>query len=136
MEDPPASDNSSSTFDHELYEDMNEEAQLMIQAVTIENNSADFFNANKMTSQGSVYHNIGVRDSLGSMLPTPWFFPMLFNFTMKEFDEVCALVWPMITLNASSTKLPHVVTSQPVKLSVEQHLMNFILYVNWDNAIT
>lgn len=58
------------------------------------------------------------------------------NFIVPEFIELCTLVCPTILANARSTGVPHVVTGRPMKLSPEQRLMNFILFMKCDNVVT
>lgn len=98
--------NSSSSSDNEFFQDLDKEFQVLLRALTLATNTDDFFNSNEMDSQGIVNHNIGVRDCLGSMLETPWFFKTLTNFLVLEFMELCTLVYPTILSNARSTGCP------------------------------
>lgn len=104
------SGSSSSSSDDELFQDLDEEFWVLLRALTLAANTEDFFNSNEMDNQGIVNHNIGVRDCLGLMLETPWFFKTLTNFTVLEFTELCTLICPTILSNARSTRVPHVVT--------------------------
>lgn len=57
------------------------------------------------------------------------------NFTVEEFVELYIFVVPTIESNAQSTRSRHVVSRHPSKLTPEQRLLNFIMYMKHDYVI-
>lgn len=89
-------------MDNDLFNNMDENAIMLIQALSAVNALEELFNPNEMDNQG-VDHNALARDILGNMLNTQWFFEILTNFVVSEFEELYALVVPTIQKNARST---------------------------------
>jgi hypothetical protein len=56
------------------------------------------------------------------------------NFLLEKFEELVQLVVQIIINHASSTREQYRIFKQPSKLSLEQHLLNFILYIKHDNV--
>ncbi len=95
------------------------------------------FNPNefKLGVGQSVDHTIGVWDVLATMWTTPSLFKTLTNFTLQKFEELVALVVPTIDTHVQSTNDAHIVCGRPTKLTLEQQLLQFILYMKHDNAV-
>ena len=77
----------------------------------------------------------GVRDQLTTLRRTPSLFKVLTNFTLEEFEELCCKVCHTIVINARSTGLQKKVSGRPSKLSPEQRVLHFILYLKHDNIV-
>ena len=60
---------------------------------------------------------------------------MLTNFSIKEFDELCTIVCPTIIANARSTGDLRILPGRPSKLTPEQRLLGFVLYLKHDSTI-
>ena len=69
---------------------------------------------------------------LGSMRSTPGLFKTLTNFFVEEFDELCHIICPTITAHAYSIGEIRVLTGSPSKLTPEQRLLSFLLYIKHD----
>ena len=74
----------------------------------------------------------GVRDVLGSMMATPGLFKILTNFSIHEFAKLCNLVCSTIVAHAQSMGTIHVLSRHPSKVSLEQRLLGFLLYMKHD----
>ena len=99
-------------------------------------NTLDFFRTNEWDHGGQdlVNPHEGVHDILGSMRSTPGLFKVLTNFSIEEFDELCTIVCPTIIANARSTGDLHIFPGSPFKLTPEQHLLDFALYLKHDST--
>lgn len=86
-------------------------------------------------NQRTVNHNLLVSDVIGSMAPIPQHFKDLTNFWPEEFNELCRLVCPVISSNARITGVSHILSGRPPKLTPEERLLSFILYMKHDNTI-
>lgn len=97
----------------------------------------DFFASEDWLDDGNEYVNQeeGVRDVLATIRRTPSLFKCLTNFTAPEFEELCSLVSPVIAINARSTGMPRSVFGRLPKLSPDQRLLHFIMYMKHDNAV-
>jgi len=69
------------------------------------------------------------------MWTTPSLFKTLTNFTLQKFEELVALVVPTIDTHVQSTNDAHIVCGRPTKLTLEQQLLQFILYMKHDNVV-
>ena len=97
-------------------------------------NTMEFIHSNEWEEGGqeSVNPQEGVRDVLGSMMATPGLFKILTNFSILEFAELCHLICPTIVAHARSSSVIHVLSWHPSKLSPEQRLLGFLLYMKHD----
>ncbi|CAM6102317.1 unnamed protein product [Calypogeia fissa] len=86
-------------------------------------------------NQSMVIHDLLVNDLLMRHIGHPQQFKDLTNFTIEEFEELCRLVCPIIEGNARSTRSSHIESGRPCKLSPDQWLMSFVLYLKHDNMI-
>ena len=77
----------------------------------------------------------GVRDVLGSMRSTPDLFKVLTNFSVEEFDDLCRILCPTISAHARFTGDICVLPGCPSKLSPQQRLLGFLLYLKHDPTI-
>lgn len=124
--DSSSSDSSSSDSDEE-------QAMLLIQLAM--QNTVELFQSNEWeenVGQETVNPHEGVRDVLGSLMSTPGLFKSLTNFSVPEFQELCQLVCPTIVGHARSTGAVPIVSGRPSKLSPEQRLLSFLLYMKHD----
>lgn len=126
---------SSSSSDDELFEELDEEWAVAFALSTACSNISDFFTENELLGQYTVDPLVGVKDYLATLRAAPWMFKVLTNFTMSEFDQLASLVVPTIKNHARSTGLRHGVGGRPSKLSPEQRLLNFIIFMKHDNAV-
>ena len=107
---------------------------LMYTIMRVCSSTFEFFNPNKLEEggQGTINHECGVRDRLGSMRKLPRPFKTLANFIIEEFDELCTLVVLVISIHTRSTKELFKFFNCPMKLSSQQQLSNFILYMEYN----
>lgn len=125
--------------DDELLAELDFEAQIVFMMMNVCINSWEFFNPNELEDGGQVGVNpdIGIRDLLASMRATGnALFKNMTNFSLEEFDKLCVLVCPLIHSHARSTGEEHILSGRPSKLTPEQRLCNFIMYMKHDNVCT
>jgi len=60
-------------------------------------------------------------------------FKTLTDFTLSEFEELAKVVVVTIIGHVRSIREAHCTSNQPSKLTLEQCLLNFILYMKHDN---
>jgi hypothetical protein len=75
--------------------------------------------------------NISVQDIMVTMWTMVSLFKTFINFLLEELEELVQLV---IINHASSKREQYHIFKQPSKLSLEQHLLNFILYMKHGNV--
>lgn len=128
-----SSSESSDSSDEEL-----EMLSMIIQAAAAVTSTSHFFGGNELDDQKQecVDKNIGVRDYLATVQATPYLFRTLTNFTASEFEEFCQLVCPVIASSARSTGQVSSNAGRPSKLSPQQRLMSFVIYMKHDNIST
>jgi len=128
----PSLDSSSSSCNEELLD----EIQIAMQAKIACVNTWEFCTPMKLKDGGvqSMDTNIGNRDVLTTMWVTPGSFKSLTNFNLTKFEELAQLVIPNIIGLVRSFREPHHIFGQPSKLTLEQHLFNFILYMKHNNV--
>jgi hypothetical protein len=81
--------------------------------------------------------NVGLRlDVLAVLRATPILFMTLTNFSVAEFDELCATVGPSLSTHACHTGQQKLLLGRPPKLSPPQRILNFLLYMKHDNTNT
>ena len=126
---------SSSSTDDTFMEMMEDEASMMLHCARAASSSFNLFHGNEWKEGGfqSVNPNEGVRDVLATMRSTPSLFKGNTNFTLQEFDELCLLVVSVIVANARGTGQNRILPGRPSKLSPEQRILNFLLYLKHDN---
>ena len=129
MEGTSTSSNSSSSLSFDSDE---EQALLAIQIAT--QSTFDLFHTNEWDhgNQDSVNPHEGMCDVLGSMKSTPGLFKTLTNFSVQEFDELCHIVCPTTSAHARSIGDIRVLAWCPSKLTPEQRLLGFLLYMKHD----
>jgi hypothetical protein len=66
------------------------------------------------------------QDVLATLGSTPILFKNLTNFTTTEFADLASIVVPIIISHARSIGETPIVSRRPSKLSLEQHLFNFV----------
>ena len=115
--------------------DSDEEAALLAIHLAMQN-TYDLFHTNEWNhgGQDSVNPQEDVRDVLGSMRSTPGLFKVLTNFSIEEFDELCSILCPTIIANARSTGGLCILPGHPSKLTPEQRVLGFILYLKHDST--
>jgi hypothetical protein len=84
--------------------------------------------------QQTVDHATGVRNVLETMKIVPSVFKVLTNFTTTEFEEISSIVCPIIVSHARSTGEIIRGAGRPPKLSPQQRLLAFLLYLKHDNT--
>lgn len=86
-------------------------------------------------NQISVNPDFPMNDLLSRLATNPMQFRDMTNFTVEEFMDLQARVIPVIEGNARSTGVRHIVSGRPSKLTPQQRLLNFLLYMKHDNII-
>ena len=90
--------------DDELLIDLMQQQMAVLTAVcSAASNSAFLFDDDELDDQTYVDHEEGVRDQLCILEKSPSLFKVITNFTNEEFQELCEIVCPLITLTARST---------------------------------
>lgn len=92
----------------------------------------------KLSRENHVFvnSNLPVNDLLCRLQSNPTQFRDLKNFTIDEFFELWRRqVVPTIERNAWSIGPRHVLSGRHVKLTLEQRLLNFVIYMKHDNVI-
>jgi hypothetical protein len=111
----------------------NQHTQVMLAAAAVMTSDGETVNAEGQWQ--SVNPGIGVRDVLCSMSVTPVIFKRLTNFSLDEFNDLCAQVCPTLDVTARSTgELIRGAGRRP-KLSSRQRVLNAILYLKHCNTI-
>lgn len=97
----------------------------------------NLFDPNELEEGGlsTTNHNVGVMDILSRMHEVSALFKVLTNFKICEFDELATLVCSTIRNNAHNMGIARVMSSRPMKLTHEQHLLNFVMYLKHDDEI-
>lgn len=127
-------------MDEELQEELAKEYEMYLAFMVMVLNSNNFFNQTNLREGGSpsVDPTITVKDFYSSMQATPLFFKTNNYFSFEEFDEFFIFIFisliPMIVANARSTGVPRMKYGCSMKLSLEQHLLSFILYMEHNNT--
>ena len=123
---------SNSSTDDNFMEEMKDEASMMFYCALAASSSFNLFYGSEWEEGGfqSVNPHEGVRDVLTTMRSTPSLFKSNTNFTLQIFDELCLLVVPVTIANAHSTGQNRISPGRPSKLSSEQHILNFFLYLS------
>jgi hypothetical protein len=78
--------------------------------------------------------NINVQDVLATMWAMPGLFKSLTNFNLIKFEKLAQLVVSTIIGHVRSIGEPHHISGWPSKLTPEQCLFNFILYIKHNNV--
>jgi hypothetical protein len=133
----PSFDSSSSSSDEELLDEIDAEHQIAMQVTIACVNTWEFFTPMELEEGGGhfVDPNIGVRDVLMTMMATSSLFKSLTNFNLTKFEELAQLVVSTIIGHVRSIEKPQHNFGQLSKLTLEQGLFNFILYMKHDNVI-
>lgn len=76
-----------------------------------------------------------MNDLLDCLSHNPTQFRDMINFFIEEFMELYTFVVLTIESNAWSTGHRHIILDCPSKLTLEQRLLNFVLYMKHDNVI-
>jgi len=112
------------------------EHQIAVQAAITCVNTWEFFTPIKLKEVGGQFvdPNIGVRYVLVTMRATLCLFKSLTDFTLTEFEKLAQLVVPTIFVHARSIKEPHHISEWLAKLTPNECLFNFILYIKHNNV--
>ena len=126
-------DSNSSASDSSSSSDSDEEQALLTIQLAMQN-TMEFIHSNEWEEGGQELVNPqeGVCDVLRSMMATLGLFKILTNFSIPEFVKLCNLVCPTIVAHARSTGAICVLLGRPSKLSPEQRLLGFLLYIKHD----
>lgn len=95
----------------------------------------EFFNAYELEQGGNPFvdANVSVRHMLSNMHALPSPFKNNYNLTLPKFKELCTLVMPIKIEHARSISVARKVSGRPMKLSPENRILNFILYMKYSN---
>ena len=131
------SSSSSSSSGEDMIHGWDQETLMFLQlALAATCNSSEFFNANENEDGGQPFVNPaeGVRDQLSSARATPAQFKNLTNFTLDEFEDLCLDVCPTIAMHARTTGELRVAGGRPYKLTPEQRILSFLMFLKHDNT--
>lgn len=78
---------------------------------------------------------MGVTKILNHMREVPTLLKVLTNSKVHKFDELASLICLTNCDNACTTGVERVVSGIPMKLTPEQCLLNFIMYLKHDHVI-
>ena len=123
--------------DYELLDGLiQQQAMILIAASTAAVNSDAFFSAQEALNDDQQYVDAsqGVKDQL-VMIRNPSLFKTMTNFTCEEFEELSQLVCPVIALTARTTGEIRGLLGRQPKLSPQQRLLHFVLYLKHDNTV-
>lgn len=122
-----------------LVERIRKEEFLVISAAcAAASNAPSYFNGDELLNedQNLVSNEEGVRDQLILLQRTPSYFRIITNFSAEEFEELSQSVCPLIATMARSTGQPRsLFHGRQPKLSPQQRLLLFILYMKHDNTV-
>jgi len=95
-----------------------------------------YFCHDEMDDQGHNYvdPDAGVRYVLLTLQHTPDLFKSITNLTAVEFELLSTLVCPLIMMTARTTGKQRSLFGRLPKLSPQQRLLHFLLYLKHDNA--
>jgi hypothetical protein len=102
-------------------------------------NTWELFNVNELdpSAKQLINQDVGVWNVLNTMQAIISLFTTLTNFCLWKFNELCALMTPTIQADAQATSETHIVViGWLTKLTPDQRLLQFILYLKHDNVIT
>ena len=124
-------------MDDVILQELEEEILLMCTMMMATCNTHNLFNPNELEESGqSVNPNVGVMNVFNHMREVSTLFKVLTNFEVPNFDEFASLVCPTICDNARSTTCESIMSGKPMKLTLEQHLLDFIMYLKHNNVIS
>jgi hypothetical protein len=125
-------------FDDEwLLDEEDEEASAVFAVLLSILSSTDFlFTCTELeeSTQNYVDRTCGVHDQLSVLRAMPSLFKNMTNFTIDEFDELSQNICPLIAVNCRSTGQISSGRGRNPKLSPEQRLLSFILYLKHGNT--
>jgi hypothetical protein len=77
--------------------------------------------------------NVGVHSVLSTIQKIVGLFKTLINFCLLQFDDLATLMIPRIIGYVKLTNEVRIVIKHPFKLTLEQKLLYFIMYMNHDD---
>jgi hypothetical protein len=100
-------------------------------------NTWELFNANELDPgpKQLINQDVGVWNVLSIMQATLGLLKTLTNFCLSKFNELCALMTLTIQTHVHVTSKTHIVVGQLTKLTPNQQLFQFILYVKHVNVV-
>ena len=124
-------------IDEEILLKLEEDILIVFMMIMPCTNLTEFFNSNELEdgSQTTVNCNIGANDILALARAVPPLFKVPTKLSIKEFDELCSLVCSTICDNVCYTRGVRVMSMRPMKLTPEQCLLSFIMYMKYDNVV-
>ncbi len=127
---------SSSNNKEKLLDEIEVEDWIPIQVAIAYINTWEYFAPMELEEKGKqlVKPSINVKDIMVTMWTMVSLFKTFINFLLEEFEKLVQLVVQIIINHASSIREWYHIFKQPSKLSLEQHLLNFILYIKHDNV--
>ncbi len=111
--------------------------QMVFTTMVVGINTLDLFNS---TNQIQVQANQSTMKWVfkicsTKMQVTPSLFKTLTNFNLLEFEDLFVLVVPTVQAHAKTINETHIVLRQSTKLTPNQCLLKFILYMKHDNVV-
>jgi len=132
-----STDTSDEGIDVFAIVDYNDEEVSAVAAVllAVDNTTDLLFHSSELNhlDQNYVDPAGGVTDQLGALTRMPSLFATMTNMTVDMFNELSAAVCPVIQSHARSTGDAHTGRGRPPKLSPEQRLLSFLLFLKHDN---
>jgi hypothetical protein len=100
-------------------------------------NTWELFNVNELdpSAKQLINQDVGVWNVLSIMQATLGLLKTLTNFFLSKFNELCALMTLTIQTHVHVTSKTHIVVGQLTKLTPNQQLFQFILYVKHVNVV-
>lgn len=123
----------SSPNKEKLLDEIEAKDWIPIQVAIAYINTWEYFAPMELEEKGKqlIKPNISVQDIMVTMWTMVSLFKTFINFLLEELEELVQLV---IINHASSKREQYHIFKQPSKLSLEQHLLNFILYMKHGNV--
>jgi hypothetical protein len=120
-----------------MFEKMCKQHQLMFATSMVGTNTWELFNVNELdpSAKQLINQDVGVWNVLSTMQATLGLFKTLTNFSVWKFNEHSSLMTPTIQAHVQATSKTHIVVGWLTKLTTNQQLFQFILYVKHGNVI-
>jgi hypothetical protein len=127
----------SSNNNEELFWKTQRVHELVFTIAVANANTLDLFNSKELyLNVGQlVDHKVSVRDMFNTMRVAPSLFKTLTNFNFLKFEDLFVLVVPFIQAHAKTTNEAHIMLKWSTKLTPNQCLLKFILYMKHDNVV-
>lgn len=127
-----SNDNLGADKCEEILEELAEGVLMVDTIMVVACNTHNLFNPSELHDGGqtTINHNVGVTYVLIRMREVLALVKVLTCFEVDELDAC-----PTICNNTYNIGVERVMNGRPMKLTHEQHLLNFIIYLKHDNVI-